>query len=133
MKQSSVELRLNIDKPEGVNFLLHAQPLRQVVTNLTKNATIHSGGSVVQVSFDYQSDADGTILGALIVEDDGRGIPEVLREQVFEPFGRGDTERDGSGLGLFIVKQIASLMNGTLDYSTSKLGGACFTLIFPMT
>lgn len=133
MKQNCVELRLNIDKPEGINFLLHAQCLRQVVTNLTKNATIHSGGSVVQVSFDYQSDADGATRGTLLFEDDGRGIPEALREQVFEPFGRGNTQRDGSGLGLFIVKQIASLMDGRLDYSTSKLGGACFTLSFPMT
>ena len=132
MKQNSVELRLSINKPEGTEFLLHAQPLRQVVTNLTKNATIHSGGGVVQVSFDYETDADGTTFGSLIVEDDGRGIPETLREQVFEPFSRGDTESEGSGLGLFIVKEIAELMDGTLDYSTSELGGACFTLTFPM-
>ena len=132
MKQHSIGLRLKISKPEGANFLLHAQPLRQLVTNLTKNAAIHSGGSVVQVSFDYQQLPDGSVVGSLTVEDDGKGIPESLREKVFEPFGRGDTKRDGSGLGLFIVKEIASLLGGTLEYSTSQLGGSCFTLAFPM-
>ncbi len=132
MKQNAVQHRLSISKAEGVKFLLHAQPLRQAVTNLTKNATVHSGGDVVHVSFDYQLHTDGNAVGSLTIEDDGKGIPESLREHVFEPFGRGDTERDGSGLGLFITKQIASLLGGTLEYSTSPLGGSCFTLTFPM-
>ena len=132
MKENSKALLVNISKLEGNTFLLHDQPLRQVVTNLTKNAALYSGGNVVSVSFDYELDADAGAIASLTVEDDGRGIPEASRQQVFEPFGRGETDRDGSGLGLFIVKEIASLMEGTLEYSTSQLGGACFTLTFPM-
>lgn len=132
MDKYSIKLNINISKPEGEAFLLHAQPLRQVVTNLVKNAAVHSAGSAVTVSFDYQMEPDGDLLGYLKVEDDGIGIPEHLRQQVFEPFGRGETTSDGSGLGLFIVKQISSLMGGTLEYATSQLGGACFTLTFPM-
>lgn len=132
IKDNSFELRIDISKPEGVKFSLHAQPLRQVATNLAKNAIIHSGGSVVLVSFDYQLTPDGSLLGCLRVEDDGRGIPEELRERAFESFSRGDTKKDGSGLGLFISKEIASMMRGKLEYSTSQLGGACFMLTFPM-
>lgn len=132
LKANSIELLLNISKPEGLRFSLHTQPLRQVVTNLTKNAAIHSGGSVVRVSFDYHQHDNGDATGHLRVEDDGRGIPEALQEKVFQPFGRGNTQSDGSGLGLFIVKQIASMIDGVLEYSTSELGGACFYLTFPM-
>lgn len=132
LKENSIELQLNLTKPEKVIFSLHAQPLRQVVTNLVKNAAIHSGGTAVHVSFDYQMEAAGGASACLIVEDDGTGIPEDLRQHVFDAFGRGDTAVDGSGLGLFIVKQIASIMAGELTYSTSRLGGACFTLRFSM-
>ena len=132
LKQNAVELRFNVTKTEGAHFLINAQPLRQVVTNLTKNAALHSGGTVVSVTFDYQSGEQGEVLATLTVEDDGKGIPLALRERVFESFGRGDTDKEGSGLGLFIVKEIATLMNGTITYSTSDLGGACFTLMFPM-
>ncbi|MNM99386.1 Sensor histidine kinase TmoS [compost metagenome] len=48
-------------------------------------------------------------LGAagFVVEDSGEGIPEALRESVFEPFVRGNRERgDGLGLGLSLVKRI---------------------------
>ena len=132
IKDNALEFRIDIPKPEGIHFSLHAQPLRQVATNLAKNAIVHSGGSTVLVHFDYHSSPDGSVVGCLRVEDDGSGIPEGLREQVFESFGRGNSEKDGSGLGLFISKEIASLMGGKLEYSTSQLGGACFTMIFPM-
>jgi len=130
LAQNSVALHLDIEKPAGMDFTLHHQPLRQVVTNLVKNAALHSGGSTVIVSFDYEVDFKGDALARLRIEDDGQGIPEGFRERIFEPFSRGSTEKDGTGLGLFIVKEIASMMGGTLDYSSSKSGGACFTLFY---
>lgn len=132
LQQNAIKLRLRIEKPEGVVFSLHGQPLRQVVTNLVKNAAIHSGGTTVYVSFDYELAADGTAFAQLKVEDDGRGISEHLRAKVFDSFTRGDTAKDGSGLGLFIAKEIGVLMQGTLVYTSSEHGGACFTLKFPM-
>lgn len=132
MQQNAIKLRLSIEKPEGVVFSLHGQPLRQIVTNLVKNAAIHSGGTDVYVNFDYELAADGTAFAQLTVEDNGRGIPEEHRSKVFDSFTRGDTTQDGSGLGLFVAKEIASLMQGTLVYTSSEHGGACFTLKFPM-
>ena len=132
LQQNAIKLRLRIGKPEGVVFSLHGQPLRQVVTNFVKNAAIHSGGTTVYVSFDYELAADGTAFAQLKVEDDGRGIPEHLRAKVFDSFTRGDTVRDGSGLGLFVAKEISALMQGTLVYTSREHGGACFTLKFPM-
>lgn len=115
----------------AATYLLHAQSLRQIVTNLVKNAAIHSGGSRIDVGFEI-SYANGGPQGCLRVEDDGKGIPAEKVEQLFEAFSRGDTTQDGSGLGLYIIKQLAERLGGQIRYSQSPLGGACFTLNFAL-
>lgn len=68
----------------------------------------------------------------IIIEDDGPGIPDSLRQQVLEPFYRQETSRNkqggGFGLGLAIVHRIMQWHNGQISISDSTLGGACFTL-----
>lgn len=67
------------------------------------------------------------------VEDAGSGIPENIREQIFEPFfsTKEGRHRSGSGLGLSIVTAIVDDHRGVLDLRTS-LSGSCFTLFFPV-
>lgn len=132
-RANNVTLQLDVIKPEGSFFELNGQALRQSVTNLVKNALIHSGGTQVWVSFNFEITDESVASAVLRVEDDGTGIPLHLRDHVFEAFGRGNTQVDGSGLGLFIVKQIAQTMGGELLYSEGSAGGACFELCFPMT
>lgn len=72
----------------------------------------------------------------LLVEDDGMGVSDKLAEKIFEPFFRPDEARDrvqgGAGLGLAIVKRVMQWHQGTCSVSKSALGGAQFTLYFPM-
>jgi signal transduction histidine kinase len=69
------------------------------------------------------------------VEDDGPGIPDNMREAIFEPFvqvGRSLTStKEGSGLGLAISRELAQAMGGTLTYKTRPEGGSRFTLSLP--
>jgi signal transduction histidine kinase len=68
--------------------------------------------------------------------DRGPGVPENLRERIFEPFYRlpGATERDGGvGLGLALVKSIAERHGGTARCEARAGGGACFVLRLPGT
>ena len=67
------------------------------------------------------------------VEDDGCGIPEHLREKVFEPFYRVDEDSDtgGTGLGLAIVKRIVIQNEGQVQVENRTQGGARFILMFP--
>lgn len=118
-------------KASSATYLLHAQSLRQIVTNLVKNAAIHSSGSRIAVGFEI-SYAAGGAQARLRVEDDGKGIPAEKVDQLFEAFSRGETTQDGSGLGLYIVKQLAERLGGQIRYSKSPLGGACFTLNFAL-
>jgi signal transduction histidine kinase len=67
--------------------------------------------------------------GGIAVSDQGPGIPKEQREQIFEPFCRVDPRSKGAGLGLSLVKQIASNHHGrvTIDSGPS---GSTFTIQF---
>ena len=67
----------------------------------------------------------------LAVEDDGPGVPEELRERIFERFVRGDGERGGSsGLGLSIVRAVAESHGGRVDLEDAD-PGARFVVHLP--
>ena len=128
------EFSISLDLPEKgeKHYHLHAQPLRQLVTNLVKNAVVHSGGDRIQVELTLnETDATQT-QATLRIGDNGKGLTPTEQQHVFEAFGRGDTSSDGSGLGLFIVSQLIKKMDGSLSYETSQLGGACFVVSFPL-
>jgi len=98
--------------------------LERAVSNLVDNAVKFSADGRVEVVV-----AEGSVE----VSDDGPGIPESDLDQVFERFWRADTARTmpGSGLGLSIVKQVATAHGGDVTASASVSGGARFVLRFP--
>lgn len=67
------------------------------------------------------------------MEDNGRGIDASLYESIFEPFERGETDADGTGLGLYICREIIQANGGTLNVTQSQaLDGASFTIEMPI-
>lgn len=93
-------LRLEYAPGDGSPRLYNAPLLRAVLGNLLRNAWHYTDCGQVRLVLR----ADG-----FCVEDSGAGIPEALRESVFEPFVRGTTERgDGLGLGLSLVQRICA-------------------------
>jgi two-component system OmpR family sensor kinase len=105
-----------------------AKLLRRVVRNLLENARRHAAGEVA---------LHLTVVGKQIeikVCDRGPGVPEALRERIFEPFYRlpGASERDGGvGLGLALVKSIVLRHGGTVHCENHDGGGACFRVKLP--
>lgn len=103
--------------------------LRRVMRNLLENARRHAAGSVtVTLGRD-----EG--LAMIRVCDRGPGVPDDLRERIFEPFYRlpGATERDGGvGLGLSLVKSITIRHGGTVSCENRSDGGACFVVHLPL-
>jgi two-component system, OmpR family, sensor histidine kinase PhoQ len=67
----------------------------------------------------------------VVVDDDGRGIPEDARTRVLERGGRADETVPGHGLGLAMVHDTAQLYGGSLEVAESPLGGARITLRLP--
>ena len=108
---------------------------RQILTNLVRNAIIHSGGSEVSLDYALQRDGAGDTISVWTITDDGDGIDPEDAPKIFEPFERGKADRrkkkDGSGLGLFIARSAATVLGGTLDYEPVPGGGARFIVSLP--
>ncbi|MFB6150143.1 MAG: ATP-binding protein [Halobacteriales archaeon] len=92
--------------------------LRQLLENLIDNAIVHGGKSVTVTVGDLD---DG-----FYIEDDGPGIPESEREQVFD--AGYTTADDGTGFGLRIVKEIAEAHRWTVTVTEGADGGARFEI-----
>jgi two-component system OmpR family sensor kinase len=108
--------------------------LHQLILNLMENAIRHTPeGTEIRASVER---VEGVV--RLNVEDDGPGIPEEMRERIFERFFRGAGDRGGSsGLGLSIVHAVAESHGGTVTmHSPTKKGrrrarGTRFEVTFP--
>ncbi len=106
-----------------------AQSLRRAVRNLLDNARRHAASRIV-----LRVTLEGDEVLA-VVEDDGSGIPEAEREQVFERFARLEESRDrdagGTGLGLAVVREIVQAHGGTVVAEAGEEGGARLVVRLP--
>ncbi len=98
--------------------------LRLAVDNLVRNAITHGGAGRVLLT---ARRTNGWL--TIVVDDDGRGLPDEEHQTVLGRFRRGSTAAPGgSGLGLALVAQQAELHGGTIELSDSPLGGLRATL-----
>ena len=129
------------DAPE---VAIDRQMLRRVIVNLVRNAVqairddrlrrsspnavdLPLGAVVGRVLVSARRDGDGACIA---VEDDGPGIPDTMRERIFDPYFT--TKADGTGLGLAIVKKIVVEHGGEIEAGKSeRLGGARFVVRLP--
>src|SRR5690349_23419297 len=63
------------------------------------------------------------------IEDNGIGIPQELQQRVFDMFYRATESSEGSGLGLFIVKETIEKLGGTIELSSVPGAGTTFRLV----
>lgn len=117
---------ISIEAPHSCVASGNAESLRQALDNLLSNALKFApDGSTIVVTVKRAHD---TLL--LSVKDQGPGIPEAEREIVFEPFHRVRGGPPGTGLGLTIVREIAT-RHGGRSYVASASGGAEVVIELP--
>ncbi len=106
------------------------QDLDELLGNLIENAAKYGGGRVFVTVAKAAAKGGGAV--DLLVEDDGRGIPEAEREKIFERGARLDTGKPGTGLGLAIVRDVAEIYGGSVTLEESEdLGGLLVRLRLP--
>ncbi|MEO0440586.1 MAG: HAMP domain-containing sensor histidine kinase [Pseudomonadota bacterium] len=119
-------VRIDIDGDKEVAVSVERQDLDEMIGNLVENAAKYGGGSVfitVEAGDDFVD---------LLIEDDGRGIPEEERQRIFDRGVRLDTGKPGTGLGLAIVRDVAEIYEGTVSLEESEdLGGLLVRLRLP--
>ena len=123
--QLRYEQAAEIDQWEGDPLLIG-----RAMDNLVGNAVRYASNQIMVTLWREGDQA------CLQVEDDGPGIPDTMRAQVFEPFTRLDPSRDrhtgGCGLGLAIVDSVIRAHQGSVTLDSGRLGGARFTLRWPL-
>lgn len=127
-------ITLNAVVPSEKDLIVYgdAEKLRSVIQNLLENAIRYTpAGGRVSVTLSLSPHEEVT----LAVTDTGIGIIESQKEKIFTRFFRGSNaikiETEGSGLGLYIIKQIIERHGGSIRFESKENIGTTFTVLLP--
>jgi PAS domain S-box-containing protein len=126
-------LTLELDVAEGVpRIAADPDKVRQVLSNLLDNAVKYSpDGGRIRVAVER-----GERFVRFVVRDEGLGIPPREQERVFEKFYRLDPNLTrgvgGTGLGLYICRELVSMMDGRVSLQSTGIGGSTFIAELPI-
>lgn len=117
-------VQCRLDWTEQVSAHVRPELAGIVIGNLLRNACRHTEQGLILVQL---------AAGRLVVEDTGTGIPQKVRERLFERFVHGDDRpaHEGTGLGLSIVKRVADHIGWDVRLEIPEGGGTRFVLSFP--
>lgn len=122
-------LVIRVEIPTGMRFRGERQDFEEMVGNLIDNACKWANAEVRITG--RTTEEDGRLRLKLLIDDDGPGLSEDVRNDVLKRGRRLDESKPGSGLGLSIVSDLAALYRGNLVLDHSPLGGLRAKLVLP--
>lgn len=129
-----LNLELTIDASLPSIVACDRVKLVQVLNNLIHNAVKFTDAGYVRIHATLRQEG-GRGMVAIEVSDSGPGIPPNLHQSIFEKFVQVDDSdsraHQGTGLGLALAKELATLMSGRIDLKSTPPNGATFTLLLP--
>ena len=146
-RQLPRDVQVCVGDAASIEIEVDRERLHQVFINLIKNAA-DAGAHHITVAAQLRTwDADAAEAGLLVgdpamvidsheaicitIEDDGPGIPDALREHIFDPFITTRTGGEGTGLGLYLVEEIVSEHRGCIVLESSPGRGTRFSIWLP--
>jgi signal transduction histidine kinase/CheY-like chemotaxis protein len=135
------DLKIEVKTDEGIGnlaILADGYRLKQIISNLVSNAIKYTDTGFISICFSAKEESDSEVSLDIIVKDSGVGIPEAEQKNIFDFFERGNINDDlykGTGIGLSIVKDLVSIMNGTIQLNSQPGEGSEFTvsLLMPLS
>lgn len=129
LREDQIVLHLN---PRAIRVRVDAGQLRQIVVNLLENAVVHftQGPELLEIRL-VAGLNPGSGNPFLDIIDNGPGVAPDTARQLFEPFFT--TRSNGTGLGLYIARELCESNRLGLDYLSVPTGGSCFRISFPST
>lgn len=128
LEKDLLEKEYQIDCPSDLTLKVRPNAFTRLTSNIVTNAFRYSGHLSVKVS-------EGNERITMTFDDDGPGIPEDMKEEVFKPFMRLDEARNldetGTGLGLSIARDIARNHGGDINLYDSPQGGLRVIVVLP--
>ncbi|MBW8826596.1 MAG: PAS domain S-box protein [Acidobacteria bacterium] len=113
-----------IDCPPGLTMMVDPIRFQQMLGNYLDNAERYGEPPIVVAA----TESDGEVL--ITVRDQGPGLEAAFAERLFTKFGKGP-HANGSGLGLFLVRELARAQGGDASLETTESPGTCFLLRLP--
>jgi signal transduction histidine kinase len=126
------EVAIEVHADGEARFRGERPDLEEMMGNLVDNACKWASSRVaIEVVRERPDPASANEVLRIVVDDDGRGLSVLEREQVSQRGQRLDETKPGSGLGLSIVVELAGLYGGELKLGTAPLGGLRAELVLP--
>jgi two-component system sensor histidine kinase PilS (NtrC family) len=122
------QVALSVD-PADTAVLADPSQMGQVVSILLDNAAAHFAGEPAQLRIAVEGGETAAAGRYLDIRDNGPGIAADALDRIFEPFY--STRHHGTGLGLYIARELGETNQVRIDYFPSPGGGSCFRLSFP--
>lgn len=141
---STIRIRQHISEETGM-VMADPTQVHQVVMNICTNAyhAMKSGGGVLDLSLKQVELPPGDVSKPVLlkpgtyleltISDTGAGIPERVRDRIFEPYYTTREKGEGSGLGLAVVHGIVTGLGGEVVVETETGRGTCFRVYLPVT
>jgi len=127
ISEQNISIKVNSDDQV---LLGDYSELIQIWQNLIENSIKYMGNQIspeIEIGIQYESEKP-----IFYVRDNGIGIEAQYHEKIFDIFEQLNTEIDGSGLGLALIKRIVGLYRGTISVRSKGIGkGACFLFSLP--
>ena len=141
LKERDLELRMVCDLPEP-DFFFDEDAFRKILTNLLSNAIKYTPNSGT-ITLYAKSLGDGSNGQSerlyLAVSDTGTGIPEEELDEIFKRFYQSRNHahytvqgQSGTGIGLYLCKQLVDMLGGKIRAKNNKSGGSTFRMILPL-
>jgi len=118
--------------PDNIDILFDATQLHQIMWNLCTNAITHSNIERSNLMINIQGGIDTIVKQPYIdITDNGSGIDKETQAHIFDPFFT--TSSTGTGLGLYITKEVIESNRAKIRHISPATGGTCFRIVFQQT
>lgn len=126
----SINVRVTTSLPDTIFFATDPDRLKIIISNLLSNSIKYFNPQAVQPWVDISVGA--TDKGVIIlIKDNGIGIPGNMQDRIFDMFYRASEQSSGSGLGLYIVREVTHKLSGTISMTSQVGKGSAFTVCLP--
>lgn len=140
-EKAGIRIESRIDNTSRIWVLADQTRSKQVLLNILSNAVKYnaSGGNVTVSCLAFNDGIAANVPDGMVritVTDTGPGIPESLRDRVFQPFDRLGYESGtvkGTGIGLSITKRLVTLMGGEINFESREGKGTSFWVDLPIS
>ena len=130
--ENTQKVKITTDIKLNKKLLVDRNRIFRVLNNIVSNAIKYNDLSKKnpEVKINARMEAKTLIIS---VADSGTGIKDEIKDKVFDMFYRGTERAEGSGLGLYIAREMVQKMKGTLSFVSDEGKGTTFTITIPVT